>query len=148
MRLNRTGIGLIAFFLLAGLALVVVPTAVAGLSEAAGILASLGASWMIVALGLGVYAYRQKGRAEHQDLVFRTGVKGTATILAAPASRMEVNEMPVMRLELELDIPGQGRRRVRKSETMPVFVATRMREGLVLPIYANPADPDDIVLVW
>jgi hypothetical protein len=55
----------------------------------------------------------------------------------------EVNEMPLMKLKLELDLPGVGRR-----EVMPVFTANRMQPGLVLPAYANPEDPDDFILVW
>ena len=31
---------------------------------------------------------------------------------------------------------------------MPVFSARRMEEGLVLPVYVNPQDADDFVLVW
>jgi hypothetical protein len=147
MQVNRTGVGLIAFFLLAGLAFVVVPVAIAGVNEATGILASLGAIWVIVALGLVLFGRSQKRKGEHQDQVFRTGIRGTATVLGA-SSHAEVNEMPVMKLKLDLDIPGQGRREVTKRETMPVFIATRMREGLVLPAYANPEDPDDFVLVW
>ena len=125
----------------------VVPFAVAGASEVSGILASLGAIWVIVALGLLVYARNQKRKAEHQDEVFRTGIRGTATVLGA-SSHAEVNEMPVMKLKLDLDIPGQERREVTKRETMPVFIATRMEPGLVLPAYANQLDPDDFVLVW
>jgi hypothetical protein len=147
MQVNRTGFFLIGFFLLAGIGLVVAPLALAGVSEVSGILASIGIIWVIVALGLVAFGRRQKRKAEHQDWVFRSGVRGTATVLGA-SSHAEVNEMPVMRLKLDLDIPGQGRREVSKRETMPVFIATRMEEGLVLPAYANPQDPDDFVLVW
>ncbi len=31
---------------------------------------------------------------------------------------------------------------------MPVFAAMRMDEGVVLPVYVNPRDPDDLILVW
>jgi len=147
MQVNRTGIGLIAFFGLAGLAMVVVPLALGGISEVAGILASIGVIWVIVALGLIAWGRRQKRKGEHQDWVFRNGIRGTATILDA-SSHAELNEMPVMRLKLELDFPGQDRRGATSRETMPVFVANRMEAGLVLPAYVNPHDPGDFVLVW
>jgi hypothetical protein len=147
MQVNRTGIGLIAFFLISGAALIVAPLVISGASEAAGILASIGAIWIVVALGLAWYGRRQVAKAAHQDRVFQSGVRGTATILAA-SSHAEINEMPVMKLKLALEVPGQGRREVSKRETMPVFIATRMEEGLVLPAYANPGDPDDFILVW
>ena len=56
--------------------------------------------------------------------------------------------MPLMKLKLELDFPGLEPRGVSHRELMPVFVANRMREGLVLPAYANPEDPGEFILVW
>ena len=147
MQMNRTGVGLISFFLLAGLGLIVVPIVLTGASQVSGILASIGAIWIIVALGLVLYGRRQKAKGEHQDSIFRTGIRGTATIRGI-SSHAEINEMPVMKLKLDLDIPGHGSRQVTTKETMPVFVATRMEEGLVLPAYANPQDPGDFILVW
>lgn len=61
---------------------------------------------------------------------------------------MTVNEMPVMKLKLELEVPGVGTRTVAKRETMPVFAARRMREGLVLPAYVDAGDPSQFILVW
>ncbi|HWO82564.1 MAG TPA: hypothetical protein VNM38_02095, partial [Solirubrobacterales bacterium] len=63
-------------------------------------------------------------------------------------SHVTVNEMPRMSLRLELDVPGHGRREAKRREIMPVFAATRMEPGLVLPVYANPKDPSEFVLVW
>ena len=146
MQVNKGGIGLIAFFLLAGLGLMIVPV-VLGASQVAAILALIGAIWVIVALGLVWYGRRQVKKAAHQDRIFKTGIRGTATVLGS-SSHAEINEMPVMKLELDLQIPGQGRRRVTKRETMPVFVAVRMEEGLVLPAYADPEHPDDFIIVW
>jgi hypothetical protein len=31
---------------------------------------------------------------------------------------------------------------------MPVFAATRMQPGTVLPVYVNPSDPAEDILVW
>jgi hypothetical protein len=147
MQLNKVGIGLIAFFGLAGPAFAVVPILAGVPGEVAGILASVGVIWVLVAAGLLWYARRQKRKAAHQDWIFQQGLRGTATVLAA-ASRAEVNEMPLMSLRLDLEVPGFGTREVKKREIMPVFAASRMQPGLVLPVYANPEDPDDFVLVW
>lgn len=147
MSLNRTGIGLIAFFLLAGLTLAVGPLLAGVDGQAAGILASIGLIWVAVALGLAWFARRQDRKAAHQDWVFQNGIRGTATILDA-GSNTTVNEMPLMKLKLDLDLPGIGRSEVSRREVMPVFTANRMAPGLVLPVYANPKDPDDFVLVW
>ncbi len=147
MQLNRTGIGLIAFFGLAGAAFAVVPILIGVPGEVAGILASIGVIWVLVAGGLYWYARRQKRKAAHQDWVFQQGLRGTATVLSA-GSHAEVNEMPLMSLKLELDLPGFGKREVKRREIMPVFAASRMEPGLVLPVYANPKDESDFVLVW
>jgi hypothetical protein len=147
MQLNKTGIGLIAFFGLAGAAFAVVPILIGVPWEVAGILASIGVIWVLVAGGLYWYARRQKRKAAHQDWVFQQGLRGTATVLSA-SSHAEVNEMPLMSLKLELDLPGFGKREVKRREIMPVFAASRMEPGLVLPVYANPKDESDFVLVW
>ena len=147
MQLNKVGIGLIAFFGLAGAAFAIVPILAGVPGEVAGILASIGVIWVLVAGGLLWYAKRQERKAAHQDWVFRQGLRGTATVLAA-SSHAEVNEMPLMSLRLDLEVPGFGTREVKRREIMPVFAATRMEPGLVLPVYVNPKDSDDFVLVW
>lgn len=147
MQLNRVGIGLIAFFGLAGAAFAVVPILAGVPGEVAMILASVGVIWVLVAAGLLWYARRQQRRAAHQDWIFQQGLRGTATVLSA-GSRAEVNEMPLMSLRLDLEVPGFGRSEVKRREVMPVFAASRMEPGLTLPVYANPKDPADFVLVW
>lgn len=147
MQLNKVGIGLIAFFGLAGAAFAIVPILAGVPGEVAGILASVGVIWVLVAAGLLWYARRQKRKAAHQDWIFQQGLRGTATVLAA-SSHAEVNEMPLMSLRLDLAVPGFGTREVKRREIMPVFAASRMQPGLVLPVYVNPKDADDFVLVW
>ena len=147
MQLNRVGIGLIAFFGLAGAAFAVVPIVIGVPGEVAGILASLGAIWVLVAAGLLWYARRQEKKAAHNDWIFRQGIRGTATVLDA-GSHATVNEMPLMSLRLDLEVPGFETREVKRREVMPVFAARRMAPGLTLPVYVNPQDPDEFVLVW
>ncbi len=147
MQLNKVGIGLIAFFGLAGAAFAVVPILIGIPWEVAGIFASIGVIWILVAAGLYWYARRQQRKAAHQDWIFQQGLRGTATVLHA-GSHATVNEMPLMSLRLDLEVSGSGTREVKRREIMPVFVASRMEPGLVLPAYVNPKDPDDFVLVW
>jgi hypothetical protein len=147
MQLNKVGISLIAFFGLAGAAFAIVPILIGAPGEVAGILASLGVIWVLVAAGLLWYARRQEKKAAHNDWIFRQGLRGTATVLSAGSSAT-VNEMPLMSLRLDLDVPGHGAREVKRREIMPVFAASRMEPGLVLPAYANPENPSDFILVW
>jgi hypothetical protein len=147
MQLNRVGISLIAFFGLAGAAFAVVPILIGVPFEVAGILASLGAIWVLVALGLLWYAQRQKRKAAHNDWIFQQGLRGTAKVLYA-GSHATVNEMPLMSLRLDLEVPGHETREVKRREIMPVFAARRMKPGLTLPVYVNPKDERDFILVW
>lgn len=147
MQINRVGIALIAFFGLVGLGFVVVPIVVGADGQIVAILGLLGAIWVIVAGGLVLYARQQRRKAARQDEIFRTGIRGTATVLEA-GSNATVNEMPLMKLRLELEIPGVGTRRVSRREVMPVFAANRMAPGLVLPAYFDAVDPGEFVLVW
>jgi hypothetical protein len=115
--------------------------------ETSLIVASTGAIFVLVAAGLALYARHSRRKAAHNDWIFRNGIKGSATVLYA-GSNATVNEMPLMKLRLDLDIPGVGVREVKKREVMPVFIANRMEPGLVLPAYANPENPDEFILVW
>lgn len=147
MQLNKVGISLIAFFGLAGAAFATVPILAGAPGEVAGILASIGVIWVFVAGGLLWYAKYQEKKAARNDWIFRQGLRGTATVLSAGSSA-EVNEMPLMSLRLQLDVPGQATAEVKRREIMPVFAASRMEPGLVLPVYVNPGDPGEFVLVW
>lgn len=53
-----------------------------------------------------------------------------------------------MTLELDVDLPGAAPRRVRRRLIISAFAAQLMQPGLVLPVYVNPRDPDDILVVW
>ncbi|HZO06053.1 MAG TPA: hypothetical protein VFB52_06675 [Solirubrobacterales bacterium] len=147
MQINRTGVFLIGFFGIAGFALCVVPVLLGVPAETALIIASTGFIWFLVAMGLVWYAIRSNKKAERNEWIFKNGIRGTATVLDAGSSAT-VNEMPLMKLKLELDIPGVAKWKVTKREVMPVFAANRMQEGLVLPAYSNPEDPNEFILVW
>ena len=53
-----------------------------------------------------------------------------------------------MTLELDVDVPGHAPRRVRRRLIISAVAAPLMQPGLVLPVYVNPRDPDDILVVW
>jgi hypothetical protein len=147
MQINRVGIGLIGFFVAAGVALVAIPLALGVPAQVTAILGLIGVIWVIVALGLWLFARSQKRKAAHQDWVFANGLKGAATVVKA-SSHAKVNELPLMSLTLDLQVPGMADRQVKRRVLMSVFAANRVQPGLVLPVHVNPEDPDDLVLVW
>jgi len=147
MQVNKVGISLIAFFGLGGLAIAAVPLFVSIPAEAALTTSLLGGIWALVGLGLLLYARHSQRKAARNDRIFQSGIRGTATVLYA-ASHSRVNDMPLMSLRLDLEVPGLPTREVKRREVMPVFAAARMQPGLTLPVYVDPADPDEFILVW
>ena len=143
MQVNKVGIFLIALFGGLGIVFLVIPVG----GQTGGIFKLIGAIWLGVAAFMVFYIRREKKRAEHNDWIFQQGLRGRATVVEASSSGT-MNEMPMMSLVLDVEVPGQGQSRVTRSETMPVFTAHRMEPGTVLPVYANPSDPSDYVLVW
>ena len=143
MQVNKVGIFLMALFGLLGLAFLLVPVG----GQAGGILKLMGVIWLGTAGFLVFFMRRQKQKAEHSDWIFNQGLRGLATVVEASSSGT-LNEMPIMNLVLDLEVPGQEPRRANRRETMPVFTATRMQPGRVLGVYVSPSDPADYILVW
>ena len=141
MQINRTGYFLLAFFFCGGLVFTIIEATL--LPFWIGI----GPIWMLVSIALGIYAIRSAKRGRHERELFESGVRGKATLISARTG-MIVNEQPRMTLELDLAMPGQEPRRVTYKTLVSNFAAHRFEPGLVLPVYANPQDPDDILVVW
>ena len=89
----------------------------------------------------------QAGKGRHEQWLFRSGVRGKGTLVSARSGAL-INEQPLMTLELEVDVPGHAPRRVRRRLIVSDFAAHLMHPGLVLPVYGDPRDPDDILVVW
>ena len=141
MQINRTGYLLLAFFGIGGLIFTFLDFFVFPFPIL------IGPIWLLVVLGLVIYAVRQARRGRHEQWLWRSGVRGRGTLVSA-SSGAEINEQPLMTLELELEVPGQAPRRVKRRLIISDFAAHLMQPGLVLPVYVNPQDPDDILVVW
>ena len=147
MQINRTGYLVMAIMLLVFLGGGALFTWVVDLGPA-GI---LGPIWMVTAVlvcgGLAIWAVREARRGKHEQWLWKNGLRGKGTIVSAKAGAL-INEQPVMRFELDLDVPGQSPRRVTRKIIVSNFAAPLMQPGLVLPVYANPQDPEDLLIVW
>ena len=146
MKFNRTGYWLLALFGLGGLGFLALGFAI---DDPTGAFKLIGAIWVLVVVGLVVYAMQQTRSAKHERWLFENGLRGSATLVSA-GSNAEVNGQPLMRLELDAEIPGQAPRRIRKTILMSKFAAYRMQPGVVLPIHVNP-DPHkagDVLVRW
>jgi hypothetical protein len=141
MQINRTGYFLLAFFFIGGLIFTVLEFTVFPFPI------FLGPIWVVVSVGLGIYAIQQARKGHHEQWLWKTGVRGKGRLVSV-SSHAEINEQPLMALELELEIPGEAPRRVKRRLIISRFAAHLMQPGLVLPVYVNPQDPDDILVVW
>jgi hypothetical protein len=141
MQINRTGYLLLAFFGIGWLIFTFLDFFVFPFPIL------IGPIWLLVVLGLVIYAIRQARRGRHEQWLWRSGIRGRGTLVSA-SSGAEINEQPLMTLELDLEVPGQAPRRVRRRLIISDFAAHLMQPGLVLPVYVNPQDPDDILVVW
>jgi hypothetical protein len=145
VQVNRTGYLLFLLFGGGGFLFVLAGILIGGPAAPTFIL--LGSIWMAVTLGLIVYAVRQRAKGRHEHWLWKTGLKGRGTLVSARSGAL-INEQPLMTLELDLDVPGQAPRRVKRKLIISDFAAPLMQPGLVLPVYVNPQDPDDILVVW
>lgn len=145
MQVNRTGYFLFALFGGGGFLFVLAGILIGG--QVAPTFILLGSIWMLVTLGLVVYAIRQAAKGRHAQWLWKTGLKGRGTLVSASSGAL-INDQPLMTLELELEVPGQSPRRVKRKLIISDFAAHLMQPGLVLPVYVNASDPDDILIVW
>ena len=145
MQINRTGYFLLALFGLGGLAFIAAGVLIGGGVAPTFIL--LGAIWVLVTVGLIVYAIGQRRQGQHDQWLWRNGLRGKGTLVSA-GGHVEVNEQPLLKLVLDLEVAGMEPRRVERKLIVSNFVAPLMQPGLVLPVYVNPRDPDDILIAW
>jgi len=141
MQINKTGYSLIAFFFLGGLVFTIIEFTVLPFPIL------LGPIWMVVAAGLGVYAVKQSRKGKHDQWLWKTGIKAKGTLVSV-GSHVKINEQPVLKMALDVEVPGMPSRRVERRVIVSNFAAPLMQPGLVLPVYVNPSDPEDILIAW
>ncbi len=145
MQVNRTGYGLFAFFGLGGIAFMILGVVIGGSAAATFLL--IGAIWVAVVVGLVLYAIKQNKQGAHDQWLWKTGIKGKGTLVSA-GGNVQINEQPLLKMILDVEAPGMPLRRIERKVIVSNFAAPLMEPGLVLPVYVNPADPEDILIAW
>ena len=145
MQVNRTGYFLFALFGLGGLGFMALGVVIGGPGAATFLL--LGGIWVLVTVGLIVYAIKQNRQGQHDQWLWKTGIKGKGTLVSA-GGNVVINDQPVLKMVLDLEVPGMESRRVERKLIVSNFAAPLMEPGLVLPVYVNPSDPEDILIAW
>ena len=147
MTFNRTGYFLLALFGGLGGIAAIVGLAVGGMGG--GIVAMIGIIWFLVALGLVLYNRQQGRKAQHERWLYENGLAGTGTLVSA-SSNTSINDEPVMKLVLDVDVAGRSPQRIHHKVLMSRFAAYRMQPGVILPVHVNP-DPQkrgDLLVRW
>jgi uncharacterized protein DUF3592 len=133
---RRIWVGLMAIGPIAGLA-----GAVAGAPWWAGC-----AGWAVFAVGLvGLLARLGLGPA-----VLRTGIPGDATVTAISDTGASVNDRPVFRFALDVQLPGQDRypATVKAAAPRVLTAAGAVRPGMWVPVRVDPDKPAEVAIDW
>lgn len=94
---------------------------------------------------VGYYFVRSSGR---RNQILQQGVAGNATILGLASTNMYVNEQPVAKLTLSVQLPGRPPYTVEKREVIPMLALGMIAPGKSLPVAVDPADPQKVVIDW
>ena len=106
----------------------------------------MGIAYVLAALAAIWIALRARLAARHNRWLAANGLRGRATIVEA-STEMSVNEQPVFDLVVDLEIPGQASRRVKRTLIVGSFAARRMRPGMSCRHTWTRAIPTTL-LVW
>ena len=133
MQINRTGYFLLGFFFIGGLIFTVLEFTVFPFPIL------LGPIWVMVSVGLGVYAIQQARKGRHEQWLWRTACR-QGTLVSARSGAL-INDQPLIALELDLEVPGQAPRRIKRRLIVSVFAAHLMQPGPGAPGVREPAGP-------
>jgi hypothetical protein len=141
---------LVMFFvglLLAGMGVVFIGIALSveilrvSFSLTGGVLALVGMGMV----GGGVMMWLRRQNAER---VKASGVAGQAQIVGMQQTNFYVNDQPVVDLQLAITTPTLPPYTITKRETVPLLMLGRLSNGRPLPVMVDPAQPQNIVIVW
>ncbi len=94
---------------------------------------------------VGYYFVRSQGAS---NKILQQGIPGTATIMGMASTNMYINEQPVAKLTLSIQLPGRAPYTVEKREVIPLLALGMMAPGRSLPVAVDPTDPQKIVIDW
>lgn len=99
----------------------------------------------VIFLLVGLLIRRSHTRAER---LRQAGTQGQATITAVDFTSMRVNDRPVVKLKLRLDVPGRPAYDMNHSMVMPWEAMGRTGVGQVVPVRVDPDDPKQVLIEW
>jgi len=85
---------------------------------------------------------------ERAQALRQSGLAGTARVLSAEFTGTTMNEVPYMRMDLEVTIPGRPPYQVEHKDYVPIGRQFMLGPHATIPVKVNPNDPTDLVIEW
>jgi len=82
-----------------------------------------------------------------RDRLIETGVEAEGTIVAMQETSMRINDMPVVELTIEVELPNGGRATATTRERMGLTDVFRYQPGARLRLKIDPNDPTSVAIV-
>ena len=99
---------------------------------------------VIIEAGVFVYLGRQKKRVAY---FAQNGVQGSATILKAETTGIELNGMPQIELLLEITLPGQAPYTISNKSYWNLLSLSSLKRGARLTVRVDPKNRKRIMFV-
>jgi hypothetical protein len=113
--------------------------------EAAPILALVFLPMGIIFTAVGLLVGRSMG---NRQKLIEQGLAGQATVMGAAETGMYVNERPMVRLTLNVAVPGRSPYTIEHREVIPFIALGMITPGSVLAVAVDPVDPKKLAIDW
>lgn len=100
---------------------------------------------VLLPAGLGLLGLRMIQGAKRQKIIAESGLQGQARVLALDRTGTEINDVPVMRIDVEVRVAGRPPFRASTKKLMQPHEAS-MLIGREVPILWHPKYPGEVVL--
>jgi hypothetical protein len=94
---------------------------------------------------VGVYVGRLLGNTKK---LLAEGVPGTASIISVSDTGVYINERPMAKMELQVNVPGRPPYVVEHNEVIPFVALGMITPGSMLPVAVDPQDPHKLAIDW
>ncbi len=115
------------------------------MQEAAPILALVFLPIGVIFTIVGFYFNRIIG---NRDKLIAQGLAGQATVVEAAETGMYVNERPMVKLTLNVMLPGRPPYTIEHREVVPLIALGMITPGSTLPVAVDPVDPHKLAIDW
>src|SRR3954452_7202536 len=146
-----SGYSRFVFFLLGGIFLVVGLGLIIGLGSipfAGGAMVTTGAIFVVVAIIVIVAGLLVGRSASRTDQILQTGISGSATITGLTQTGVYLNDLPQIRMNLLVQLPGEVPYAATHQEFVPLMLLGRLSSGAPLSVRVDQMDRSKIVVDW